>query len=85
MRTSQFVCSMSHAKHDIGKALEDFAFQVDAKQWTNAGIALGRIQELSGKLSDLARLASDPLWEESQRDRPLEAVEDERCETTTAT
>lgn len=63
----QVVQSLMGLQHDIDKAVERFAQQLDAKQWPLAGVELGKIAQAARSLENLHALAADILWSESQR------------------
>lgn len=76
MRITPLICAIQHALGDADKALEDLAFQVDAKQWVRAGIALGRIQELAARVVSVARLGDEVLSDSARDASATEAHDD---------
>jgi hypothetical protein len=75
MRMTHFVCSLTTASERTRKAIDDLAFQLDTKQWTQAGIALGRIEQLGEHIADLCRIARDAIHEDEFVFRAAEKAE----------
>ena len=65
MRSTQFVISLTSIQNKTYKSLETLAYNLDNKQWTSAGIEIGRLEEMASAMVEVCRLAKDALWEDS--------------------
>lgn len=73
MKATQFTESMNSVASEIVRQIQELAFHIDADQYVEAGVAIGRLDQLGRRLSELAYFASQSastdLWAARQTDK----------------
>lgn len=65
-RSTDSILAMLRLDEKLGKAIVELGQHIDAKQWSYAGVALGKIQSLAESIREIAHVTAPLLWEDSQ-------------------
>ncbi len=66
MKTVDILLPTQRHAHTINKAIQEFASQADAKQWTEAAVAWGKLVEAAKAIQELEHPMRQILFQESQ-------------------
>ena len=66
MQITPLIINIKKTNDDIDKAIDKLAAMSDAKEWILVGIEIGRLEELSRKMTDICKHAKDAIYADSQ-------------------